>query len=249
MIEPLEYKECECDIDCLDCPTIEAFNADYFKPKKPVLLKNTIKHWPAMQKWRDPNYLLKAAGNRFVPIEIGSNYTTDNWSQEMSKFKEFFVRQFGSEKDSNEIEYLAQHELFDQIPTLKDDIRIPDYCCLGKNEPHEIDIKAWLGPEGTVSPMHQDPKHNILCQVFGSKKVILASVADSEFLYAHPSKMLENTSELDAENIDFEKYPLAKNAKFYHLKLQEGDALYIPPKWWHFIRSLNKSFSVSFWWE
>lgn len=31
--------------------------------------------------------------------------------------------------------------------------------------------------------------------------------------------------------------------------LEEGEMLYIPPKWWHYVRSLTMSFSVSFWWS
>ncbi|XP_055380478.1 bifunctional peptidase and arginyl-hydroxylase JMJD5 [Condylostylus longicornis] len=279
IIEPIKFEEFPCDISIIDSPTIIDFYEKYFLLKKPVLIRNIINHWPAINKWRNLNYLLKIAGNRHVPIEIGKQYTSENWSQKLTKMKDFLMRQFvpksentnSNDDDENypEIEYLAQHELFDQIPELKEDIRIPDYCfCIDNktnsttnseestttdgirlNKNNDIDIKAWFGPENTISPMHNDPKNNILCQVFGRKKIILASPLYNDFLYSHETKMLNNTSKIDAENLDFEKFPLLSNVKFLHLVLQEGECLYLPPKWWHFVKSLNKSFSVSFWWE
>jgi lysine-specific demethylase 8 len=30
--------------------------------------------------------------------------------------------------------------------------------------------------------------------------------------------------------------------------LEPGDALYVPPGWFHYVQSVTSSFSVSFWW-
>ncbi|XP_041449737.1 bifunctional peptidase and arginyl-hydroxylase JMJD5 [Drosophila obscura] len=242
-----------CGIPQLDAPGLNEFQTKCFQAQQPTLLLNTIKQWPAMDKWRDLNYLVQVAGNRTVPIEIGSNYANDEWSQQLVKIRDFLRRQFvhQSEDGCREIEYLAQHELFAQIPALKADICVPDYCTVSGAEepPAAVDIKAWLGPAGTISPMHYDPKHNLLCQVFGSKQIILAAPKDTDNLYPHESEFLGNTSQINAAELDFKKYPLLEKVRFYKLLLQPGDCLYMPPKWWHYVRAETPSFSVSFWWE
>lgn len=251
-LEVIPRRSVKCDIAHFDCPSLQEFENKCFKPQTPALLLNTIRHWPALEKWRNLNYLLQLAGNRTVPIEIGSSYSTEDWSQQLMKIKDFLRRQFFNEatnsKDSMDIEYLAQHELFEQIPQLKKDFSVPDYCSLGENK-EAVDIKAWLGPQGTVSPMHYDPKHNLLCQVFGSKRIILASPNDTDNLYPHESEFLSNTSQIDAAKLDLEKFPSVSEVRFFNVTIQPGDCLYLPPKWWHYVESESPSFSVSFWWE
>ena len=39
-----------------------------------------------------------------------------------------------------------------------------------------------------------------------------------------------------------------KGTPYIDLLLREGEMLYIPPNWWHFVEADEMSFSVSFWW-
>ena len=178
--------------------------------------------------------------------------------------------------------YLAQHDLFSQIRSLRSDISIPDYCycttttasSASESPPptEEPFINAWLGPSGTISPLHTDPHHNIFCQVVGSKYIRLYAPCQTFLLYPHgideQGVDMSNTSQVDIElfksknggqppdiyvseetKLLHEKFPLFKKAQYSEGLLGPGDCLYIPKGWWHYVESLSTSFSVSFWWD
>ncbi|XP_063532498.1 bifunctional peptidase and arginyl-hydroxylase JMJD5 [Cydia strobilella] len=238
-----EYKATSLEI--LDRPSMEHFFENHILAEKPVILDNCISHWPALSKWQDQTYLIKLAGLRTVAIEIGREYTESDWTQKLMTVEEFINNHIYNSDGSTG--YLAQYQLFDQVPELKNDITEPEYCCFSdSNDP--VDIMAWYGPKGTVSPLHHDPKRNLLAQVVGEKQIFLFSPKDSELLYPHEHELLSNTARVDPRKPDLESYPKYKDAKPYYCILRPGQLLYIPPKWWHFVESLSVSFSVSFWW-
>ncbi|XP_071300830.1 LOW QUALITY PROTEIN: bifunctional peptidase and arginyl-hydroxylase JMJD5 [Agelaius tricolor] len=229
----------------LRCPSLEHFRDNYLVPQRPVVLEGVMDHWPCMKKW-SVDYFCQVAGCRTVPVELGARYTDEEWSQQLMTVSDFISQYI---MDENNVGYLAQHQLFDQIPELKEDISIPDYCCLGEGEEDDITINAWFGPGGTISPLHQDPQQNFLAQVFGRKYIRLYSPQDSENLYPHESQILHNTSQVDVEDPDLVKFPNFTKAAFQSCILMPGQILFIPVKYWHYVRSLELSFSVSFWWS
>jgi hypothetical protein len=247
--------------------------------QQPCVITNALASWPAFHErpWRSPKYLLSRTlnGRRLVPIELGRSYTDEGWGQKIITFKEFLDKYMLSDAPE-EIAYLAQHDLFAQIPSLRNDISIPDFCYVDPPEPadavsakiketfrkklEEPLLNAWFGPAGTISPLHTDPFHNVLCQVVGKKYVRLYAPDKTEWLFPRGMEGgvdMSNTSRVPVEMVemgDLEENPDGEFAGFADVPyvealLEEGEMLYIPVGWWHYVRSLTPSFSVSFWWN
>ncbi|GAB4835168.1 Lysine-specific demethylase jmj30 [Ancistrocladus abbreviatus] len=215
--------------------SLEGFLRDYFLLGTPVVISDCMDHWPARTKWSNMNYLKRVAGDRTVPVEVGKNYLSSEWKQELITFSQFLER-IQSTNSAEVPTYLAQHPLFDQIKELKKDILIPDYCYAAGGELRSLN--AWFGPTGTVTPLHHDPHHNILAQVVGRKYVRLYPASLSEELYPHAETMLINSSQVDLDDIDDAAFPKLKDLEILDCILDEGEMIYIPPKWWHYPMAL-----------
>ena len=313
LIEPsptLQYP-----IPRVDNPSLSAFQRKLSDPAThtPLIIKNAIQHWPALsdRPWDTPSYLLKRTlgGRRLVPIETGRSYTDSGWGQKITSFSDFVTSYMLAPSNAHHIDsaskdigYLAQHDLFAQIPSLRADVSIPDYCFCTPHQylPANIDptatqkledplLNAWFGPKGTISPLHTDPYHNVLAQVVGYKYVRCYRPGMTEWLYPRGEEGgvdMWNTSLVDLdeamelfpdigvkglgmgteENVgedriegeegqemeqrrrEFEQsFPGFKEAEYVEAVLGPGECLYLPPGWWHYIKSLSPSFSVSFW--
>ncbi|KAJ0280887.1 hypothetical protein COL940_006023 [Colletotrichum noveboracense] len=240
---------------------------------EPLVLKGLLTEWPALSSrpWDSPAYLMSrtCGGRRLVPVEVGRSYVDEGWTQELIPFKELLRRITGENWKTT---YLAQHELFTQLPHLQNDILTPDHCFTAppphpldpsKNKP-ELDlplVNAWFGPPGTITPLHTDGYHNLLCQVVGAKYLRLYAPHDSEALCPRGEEEVDmsNTSgfdvgaverwDEDAEGRDAIELEEFRGLRYWDCVLEKGDVLYIPMGWWHYVRSLSVSFSVSFWWN
>jgi lysine-specific demethylase 8 len=98
-----------------------------------------------------------------------------------------------------------------------------------------------------VSPLHNDPYHNLLGQVVGTKYVRMYGSKGSDRVYPR-SGPLCNNSLVNLDAVDNDTFPAFRDAPCWQAVLGPGDLLFVPRHHWHYVRSLELSFSVSFWW-
>jgi len=107
--------------------------------------------------------------------------------------------------------------------------------------------RFWLGPAGTVTPLHCDYDDNIFAQIWGTKRIFLAPPHHDEFLYPKEANAILFGSPFDPEAPDYEKFPLARQATTIECIVTPGDMLYVPAGWYHQVRALTFSLSSNRW--
>jgi ribosomal protein L16 Arg81 hydroxylase len=107
----------------------------------------------------------------------------------------------------------------------------------------------WMGGPGTIARMHRDLADNLHIQVFGRKRFTLVAPAQSSMIY--PNTLFDkfpNGCRSDIEQPDFDRFPKMRGVEPWIAELDPGDAIYIPRRWWHHVRTLAISMAVNYWW-
>lgn len=142
--------------------------------------------------------------------------------------------------------YFAQYDVR-TIHQLNSDYSNPTLTKTGKGSLYKVNI--WMGLHDTKSPCHFDPFNNVLCQVYGTKRVIVVSPEYTRNLYPfYGSIALKNTSQVDIEAPDLLKFPLFEKCYGFEAELEPGDGIFIPLRWWHYCAAKTHNCSINFWW-
>lgn len=224
-----------------------AFYQQYFWRNWPVVLQGLIADWPALERWT-LDYFAQRYGAQV--IEITSEREDDqlfemNLDQHRSRIKmrDFIRRIQECDHATNDFYLVAKNGLLSNsaFRDLLEDIPCPH----GLLDPGTADcqnIGLWFGPTGTVTPLHHDGSNILLAQVRGRKLVKLIS----PFFLGELYNTHECFSDVDLELIDYQKFPLMKNVEILTVTLEPGELLFIPIGWWHWVKALEVSISVSF---
>lgn len=242
----------------------------YHENKTPLVIQNyePITKSDAIYCWRNLDYLKSVVGEKtFCRVEMG--LYNDNHSKIIEiPFGDYihYIQRFHEKYGSNEVHgykntpkleeviYLAQNDIF---PGLLRDFPIPIYRV---GEGRLYSVMFWFGPRYSVSPLHFDPLDNLLIQFVGRKRVFLfpsddpassiGNVEKSMWHYAGSDMGQKNTSPVNIEDVDLNKFPRFSQApEALECILKPGDILFIPKRWWHHVRSLDTSVSANIWWR
>ena len=232
------------EIQRIDAPPFQEFIDRYISVNRPVILTGCMDEWKPYKAWSF-DYFRRHHQDSVVGIQDGRD--SDPFYEQNQKFHRREVR-FGDFLDrlertesSNDFYMTAGNmgthraalsQLFDDA----EDINIRD-------DYFEFPAEGslWIGPKGTITPLHFDMINNFFCQIRGSKRVRLVPSWSLPWVYND----YHVYSDVDAASPDFDKHPLFSKATVYDFVVYPGEVLFIPMGWWHHLESLEPTVSLT----
>lgn len=228
-------------IDVVEDISKEEFYEKYLKPRRPVVIKNMAKKWPAYQKWT-MEYMKEVVGDVEVPLYDSSKADPSapiNASAAKMKFGDYIDL---IQREPTDLRIF----LFDPIkyaPKLLEDYISPKELMGGFLDKYP---NMFFGGKGSVTFLHFDidMAHIFHTHFNGRKHILLFDYKWRERLYQIPYATYA-LEDYDIENPDFTKFPALDGVEGIECYLEHGDTLFMPTGWWHWMKYLDGSFSIS----
>ncbi len=229
------------EIDRVDRINKENFINNYLNPRKPLIIRKATENWPALQKWTF-EYLKEVVGDITVPLYDSSKADPSkpiNASAAEMKFGDYMDL---IQREPTDLRIF----LFDPIkyaPKLLDDYRSPSDLMGGFLDKYP---NMFFGGAGSQTFLHYDIDlaHIFHTHFNGRKHVMLFDYKWRERLYCIPFATYA-LEDYDIENPDFSKFPALDGIVGQQAILEHGDTLFMPTGWWHWMKYLDGSFSIS----
>lgn len=223
---PIDFSQ---EIETVDTIEYAEFQERFMIPQKPVKIKNLLSGSEANKKW-SPDFFKEKLGH--VEVGVFNNdpcYLDRSYKDapQKMKFADYLDLICSKPTDAR----LHLFNVFKHMPELKNDFEYPNITDrIVKNLPF-----AFFGGEGSVARIHRDMDNaNVfLTEFWGKKKIVLFKPEFDDLLYRYP---FTTHTAVDVENPDYDKYPGLHHVVGSHTVLEKGETLFMPSKYWHFIR-------------
>ena len=242
----------------------ETFRTDVVTRYEPAVLRGAVGQWPAVKEaLRSPaalcDYLsardrgaevdmLRMAPDARGRIFYNADLTGFNFTRERSTITSLLRRISKYAARENPPSVVAQSALLSEcLPAFASENAL-----LLLHE--SVQPRIWLG-NGAVTPAHFDESSNVACVVAGRRRFTLFPPEQIGNLYIGPLDFAPTGTPISLVSFrepDFERFPRFRDALAHaHVaELGPGDAIYIPPLWWHHVESLERlNVLVNYWWK
>lgn len=248
--EILENNDLEGRGTTVDVRDIERDNFEpYANNKKelangPLVFRGAAKDWPCVQKWskdyfreRFANYQVSLVGN---PGLVGKDKET--------KFEETNLADFIDNVSKDKRNYLRFSRIVDELPELRQDIEVSWLDRFKSRFSRGGYLYMFMGEAGSKTYMHSAIIQSLFIQIRGQKKWTIYAPNERIFLDIVADRRPYYYTHAIPDELDDPKFPLLKYAKKYEITLDEGDVLWFPSYYWHYVENLTPNIGVTYKW-
>lgn len=214
----------------------EEFYERYLATSTPVVFEGGCECLGVVGTWT-PSYLAERGGESLVKVSLGREDAPDHFVDPENFFTELPVREVVDRVlaagPTNDIYMVSRNRASEgALACLADDfVAMPPFLL---PDPTRGGWSLWFGPEGTQTPLHHDTTQILFCQIFGRKRIYLAAPCERALLFGEIQSTFYPSSDLSKMDVDMRVVDVGP-----------GDALFIPVGWWHGVRALDTSISLS----
>lgn len=221
-----------------------SFLANYVNHWRPVVVRGACSSWPAVARWRDIEYLRRSWGAAEVPIwtrpnpQMGRGRNVERIRQEAWYPGHFadILEDDPSHPDMSVRFYPLEKSILQGMGA---DLGLESFTA-GLPKPRMYPRLRLFAYRGGVSLWHSHPTdEHLTYQVVGKKRFALLGPE-----FAGPIARV-TSRELYSFSVDVRKYPEYLTMTPLCCELNAGDAIYIPPFWWHTVQPSDLLFGAT----
>ena len=232
--------------------------------KTPAVLRGLVRDWPAVRAGLESPEALTAYLKRF---DSGAAVDALLMAPELHGRLHYNADMSGFNFHRNRLplaqiaEQVLRYARFEQSPAVAAQSALIRDCLPGFSADNPLKMlsgdvlpRIWLGNRITT-PAHVDEWNNIGCVVAGRRRFTLFPPEQLANLYIGPLDFAPTGAPMSMVSLqapDFERFPKFRAAleTSEQVELGPGDALFIPPLWWHHVESLDRfNVLVNYWWH
>jgi hypothetical protein len=250
----------------LDGVTAERFHAEVLPAYAPVVLRGLVDHWPLVAQGRaglEPclQYLMGFDGGEPVDALLAKPAPTRAFTYRPDQAGFNFLRD--RRPYAALFEQLWRYSHFPDPPSLAAQSAVVAQALPGLERANALPLldasvqpRIWIGNRAIV-PAHFDDSHNLACVAAGRRRFTLLPPRCAPLLYLGPPDHAPTPAPMsvvpDLHRADPAEFPRVREAleQAEVAELAPGDAIYIPPLWFHQVESLAPDLNIlmNYWWR
>ncbi|MFT5355851.1 MAG: hypothetical protein ACI9KE_003070 [Polyangiales bacterium] len=218
-------------ISRISTPSAERFHRSIRPAHRPIVFEGFLAKSPAVERWTFDWFAERFAGQPITYVD-----TSSGKGKSVDGTMDAFIRRIQEAEDAHHYYSVARNFVLRQEPfgELYDDFLLPEGFVSEAH--HRRASQMWLGPAGTITPLHFDTSDVVFSMVRGSKRVQLVPPCELGVWGLHDGHMLS-----EARFAEF----VEGGGLVFEVEVRAPDALFLPVGWLHRVVALEPSITMS----